>query len=52
MDVLEMQQILQNLISVEANQICADCQNNQLRVTHVSVNNTAFLCSSCADLHA
>ena len=52
MDVLEMQQVLQNLINIKENQVCADCQSDQLRVTHVSVNNAAFICGSCAVLHA
>jgi len=49
---MEMQQALQSLMNVEENRVCADCQNEQLRVTHVSVNNSAFICSPCAELHA
>ena len=46
-----MQQALQEMLAKDDNKVCADCQDPRLRITHVSVNNGAFLCRQCADEH-
>ena len=46
-----MQQALQAMLQIEENQVCSDCQDEQRRVSHVSVNNAAFLCATCAQAH-
>ena len=52
MDVLKMQEVLQSLLAIEENKVCADCQDPSKRVTHVSVNNSAFICSDCEEVHS
>ena len=47
-----MQRVLQDMLQIEENKVCADCQNADKRVSHVSVNNAAFICADCAELHS
>ena len=36
---------------MDFNKICADCQIEGKKITHVSVNNAVFLCEHCAEIH-
>lgn len=51
MNVMEMQQVLQAMLLVEENKVCADCQEIDKPVTHASVNNAALICQECSEKH-
>ena len=41
--------IIENLLKIKDNKICFDCEKNNS--SFVSLNNSIFLCSSCAKEH-
>ena len=50
-EAIDNQKIFLQILQSEDNQVCADCQDCNKKVTHVSVNNSVFLCADCANIH-